>query len=197
MPKHPSICCWRHIFQAEKSGKTNPPGWTHGRSKKGKPFAGCNYFLLLSLQRKKIFLQLLERGKEENWGVEFVWVTPGPSFSFFVSHIFLFFCLFFSFSLQTNPSFLQPISWHAPLPLHKKIRSMILKTIPLPSVAAINKNLKFDWIFKKNMKARVLLRQVQLWAPLMTDHFLLLSSFLQFEFNIQQYSIRKFRSAFI
>ena len=137
MPHHPCICCWRHIFQAEKSGKTNPPGWTHRRSKKGKPFAGCNHFQLLSLQRK-IFLQLLERGKEENWGVEFVWVTPGPSFSFFVSYIFLFFCLFFSFFLQANSSFLQPISGHAPLPLHKKTRSMILKTTPLPSVATIN-----------------------------------------------------------
>ena len=61
MPKHPSICCWRHIFQAEKSGKTNPPGWTHGRSKKGKPFASCNYFLLLSLQRKNIFAAAGER----------------------------------------------------------------------------------------------------------------------------------------
>ena len=47
------------------------------------------------------------------------------------------------------------------------------------------------------MKDRELLRQVQSRAPLMTDPFLLLSSFLQFEFNFQQYSIRKFRSAFI
>jgi len=28
--------------------------------------------------RRENLLQLLERGKEENWGVEFVWVTPGP-----------------------------------------------------------------------------------------------------------------------
>ena len=55
------ICCWRPISQAEKSWKTNPPGWTHGRSKKGKPFAGCNYFLLLSLQRKNIFAAAGER----------------------------------------------------------------------------------------------------------------------------------------
>ena len=95
-----------------------------------------------------VFLQLLERGKEENWGVEFVWVTPGLAFSFFVSHIFLFFCLLFSFSLQASPSFLQPISGHAPLPLHKK-RSMTLKTLPLPSVAAINENQKLDLIEKK------------------------------------------------
>ena len=108
------ICCWRPISQAEKSWKTNPPGWTHWRSKKGKPFAGCDNFWLLSVQRKIFcfFLQLLERGKEENWGVEFVWVTPGLTFSFFVSHIFLFFCLLFSFSLQASPSFLQPISGH-------------------------------------------------------------------------------------
>ena len=32
-----------------------------------------------------LYLQLLERGKNENWGVEFVWVTPGasPSSPFF------------------------------------------------------------------------------------------------------------------
>ena len=27
-----------------------------------------------------LYVQLLERGKNENWGVEFVWVTPGASF---------------------------------------------------------------------------------------------------------------------
>ena len=27
-----------------------------------------------------LYLQLLERGKNENWGVEFMWVTPGASF---------------------------------------------------------------------------------------------------------------------
>ena len=192
------ICCWRPISQAEKSWKTNPPGWTHWRSKKGKPFAGCKYLLIWSLQRK-IFclLQLLERGKEENWGVEFVWVTPGLAFSFFVSHIFLFFCLLFSFSLQASPSFLQPISGHAPLPLHKK-KINDPKDSP-PSLRWCNKQkskVGFDWR-KKTMTDRELLRQVQLRVPLMTDHFLLLSSFLQFEFNNYQYSIRMFRSAFI
>ena len=96
MPKHPSICCWRHIFQAEKSGKTNPPGWTHGRSKKGKPFAGCNYFLLLSLQKKKYFRSCWREARRKigEWSScgspqvhHFLFLSRTFSFSFvFFSH---------------------------------------------------------------------------------------------------------------
>ena len=115
--------------------------------------------------------------------------------SFFVSHIFLFFCLLFSFSLQASPSFLQPISRHPFECIKKKINNP--KDSP-PSLRCCNKRkskVRFDR--EKTMKDRELLRQVQLRVPLMTDHFLLLSSFLQFEFSNYQYSIRMFRSAFI
>ena len=53
-----------------------------------------------------LYLQLLERGKNENWGVEFVWVTPGASFLpsplFPFSHFPPFFPLFPHFLKHAN-----------------------------------------------------------------------------------------------
>ena len=64
-----------------------------------------------------VFLQLLERGKEENWGVEFVWVTPGLAFSFFCLAHFPFLLslvLIFpaSHSLNSTTNFWTPLRMH-------------------------------------------------------------------------------------
>ena len=108
-PHHPNICCcWRHIFQAEKSGKTNPPGWTHGRSKKGKPFAGCNYFLLLSLQRKIFcfFLCSCWREARRKIGEWSLCGSPQVHHFLFLSRTFSFSFVFFShFSCKPIPHF--------------------------------------------------------------------------------------------
>ena len=140
-------------------------------------------------------MQLLERGKEENWGVEFVWVTPGLTFSFFcLAHFPFLLSLDLIFPASQSLVFATN-SRTRPLPLHKK-NINDPKDSP-PSLRCCNKRkskVRFDR--EKTMTDRVLLRQVQSRAPLMTDPFLLLSSFLQFEFNNYQYSYRKFRSAF-
>ena len=73
-------------FQSATGGSTYPPGGAHWRGTEGQSDSGSKYFLKHALNNGGsllvfiLYVQLLERGKNENWGVEFVWVTPGASF---------------------------------------------------------------------------------------------------------------------